>query len=284
MAVKILDGKSVSRRMMENLKERLDNLKKHRIYPKLVTLIPVPDDSTLSYVRSQRRSAEKLGIILEEIPVDETELFERLEKLNEDEKVHGIMVTQPLPKGITPADLLMRIDPKKDVEGVSPASLGRLVIGEPMFIPCTAEAAVRILVENGYDLNGKHSVVIGRSTTVGKPLALMLLLKKYNSTVTVCHTGTKDLSLHIKQADYVFVAVGKAGFLRREMVSRRNVIVDIGINFVDGKLVGDADFEGLKDFVEAITPVPGGVGSVTTAILMEHLVRSAERLLEEGKT
>ena len=281
MDSKIIDGKKVARKIMDDLGDRIEKLKDRGIHPKLVTLVSVPDESTLSYVRSQKRTAEKIGIKFEEIHVESEELANKIMSLNSDDTVHGIMVTQPLPKGVNPSEILKLLDPDKDVEGVSPTSLGKLLMGEPTFVPCTAEAAVRILVEHGYELNGKHSVIIGRSTTVGKPLTLLLLLKKYNSTVTVCHTGTKDLSQFTKEADYIFVAAGRAKLLKDDMVSEKNVVVDIGINFVDGKLMGDADFEGIRDIVKALTPVPGGVGSVTTAILMEHLVISAERKLKD---
>jgi len=265
-----IDCKVISKGIEEDVRKRIEKL---GFSPRLVSITSKPDYSTLSYLESQRKKSKKLGIEFEIMEVPPERLLKIVEEVSLDENVHGIFVARPLPEGIDEFEVLSRIDPSKDVEGVTPHNLGLLIYGKEIFPPCTAESVVRIL-ENETDISGKRVVVIGRSVTVGKPVAIMLLKKGRDATVTVCHSRTENLFDITKRSDILVVAVGKAFFIKPEHVKEGTVVVDVGINFVDGKIVGDVDSEVEK--VARLTPVPGGVGRITTTLLMEHVVRSAE--------
>ena len=265
-----IDCKVISKGIEEDVRKRIEKL---GFSPKLVSITSKPDYSTLSYLESQRKKSKKLGIEFEIMEVPPERLLKIVEEVSLDENVHGIFVARPLPEGIDEFEVLSRIDPSKDVEGVTPHNLGLLIYGKEIFPPCTAESVVRIL-ENETDISGKRVVVIGRSVTVGKPVAIMLLKKGRDATVTVCHSRTENLFDITKRSDILVVAVGKAFFIKPEHVKEGTIVVDVGINFVDGKIAGDVDSEVEK--IARLTPVPGGVGRITTTLLMEHVVRSAE--------
>jgi len=274
----LLDGKQIAKKIEKELKVKVSELTEKGIIPKLVTVSTLHDESSYSYIRSQKRSAERVGINFELIEVKPEEAFDVIDRLNRDDKVHGIMLAHPVAKDLNELELLKSIAPEKDVEGRCPENLGLLLIGKPSFLPCTAEATVKILEEYGIETGGKNVTIVGRSTTVGKPLAMILLLKSYNSTVTICHTGTKDLREHLKKADITIIAAGKPKLINSSHLKEGVIVIDVGINFVNGKLVGDVDFDSVKDIAKAITPVPGGVGPVTTALLMKHVVDSAKKI------
>lgn len=243
--------------------------------PKLVSLAVNPDEGTISYLKSQQKKAKSLNIEHEIFVLDSVEtLSEKLLEFSKDETAHGIFVAHPLPKGADELQVASLIDPAKDVEGRNPVNLGRLMYAEESFAPCTAAAVVEILTRT-IDVVGKNVVIIGRSNTVGLPLSVMLLRRDRSATVTVCHTKTQKLEEKTAQADIVIVAVGRAGFLKPDMVRENALVIDVGINVVGDKVVGDVDPEVEKKCL--VTPVPGGVGVVTTAILMNRVARIASR-------
>jgi len=277
----LLDGKKLAKKMEEDLKNEVKELAEKNIKPKLVTVSTVHDDSSYSYIKSQKKVAQRIGIDFELLEIKPDQTFDVISELNQNENVHGIMLAHPVADDLDELKILKSIVPEKDVEGRSPENLGLLMLGKPSFLPCTAEAVVKILDEYGIDTKGKNITIVGRSTTVGKPLSMILLLRNYNATITVCHTGTRDLVEHTKMADIVIVAAGKAGLINANHLKEGSIVVDVGINFVNGKLVGDVDFESVKEMVNAITPVPGGVGPVTTTLLMKHVVDSAKGILNK---
>lgn len=245
------------------------------VKPKLVSFAVKPDDGTLSYLKSQQKKAKALNIEQEILVFESVEAFrDELLKVSKDDSVHGIFVSHPLPAGIDELEVACLINPDKDVEGRNPANLGRLMYGEEMFAPCTATAVVEILMRTT-NLVGKNVVILGRSNTVGLPLSVMLLRRDRSATVTVCHTKTKDITEMTLRADVVIVAVGKAGFLKPQMVREGAIVIDVGINVVNDKVVGDVDPE--VESKTMLTPVPGGVGVVTTSILMNRVARIASR-------
>ncbi len=269
-----IDCKTIAQSIEERTKERIEKL---GFTPKLVSVVCTDDPSTLSYLKSQRKKAEKLGIAFEILNVSPEEIVSTLKKLGSDESVNGVFVARPFPPSFDEKEILSSVPVEKDVEGVNPANLGLLLYDEELFPPCTAEATVRIL-EREVSLSGKRVTVVGRSVTVGKPLALMLLKKGRDATVTVCHSRTVNLEEITKNSDIVVVAVGRANFLKKNMVKEGAIVIDVGINYVDGKLQGDVDPS--VEEIARVTPVPGGVGQVTTVLLFEHVVRAAERQMK----
>ncbi len=268
-----IDCKRISKEIDKNTKKRIEIL---GFSPKLVAVTSKPDPSTLSYLSSQEKKAKKLGISFEVLEGSNMlELSKVITILANDKSVHGILLTHPLPDGFDEFELILKIPPEKDIEGRNPYNLGMLFYEKEFFPPCTAEAVVRILEEN-IQLKGKNVVVLGRSVTVGKPVEIMLLKKGRDATVTVCHSKTVGVERFTKEADVLVVAVGRAGFVKEDMVKENALIVDVGINVVDGNIVGDVDENVEKKAI--VTPVPGGVGRVTTSVLMEHVVKAAERL------
>lgn len=257
--------------IIDEIKAEISSLKEKVPYePKLVSLVVEPDESTKSYLNSQKRNAKKFGINLE--IVESNDLTNDLRKYNEDDDTDAIFIARPLKKGYTELDIAKYINPEKDVEGVSLHNIGSMFYEKELFVPCTAEAVVKI-IEDTTDVRGKNIVILGRSTTVGKPAAIMLQRHGRDATVTVTHTKTKNLKEITKEADILVAAIGKANFVDSTFVKEGMIVIDVGINVVDGKIVGDVN----KDVSEIcqLTPVPGGVGSVTTAILMRNVFRAA---------
>jgi len=272
----LLDGRQIAKRMRERLREVRDAFGDSAV--RLVSLEVGQNPAAAVYVRNQQRAAAEVGIDMEivNLPVttSEDELLATIAELNSREDVSGMLVQRPMPPGIDPRTVQMAIDPKKDVEGMHPANMGTILYKEPMLPPCTAAAAQQLIMETGMDLRGSETVVVGHSEIVGKPIAVLLL--HHLSTVTVCHIGTKNLIEHTRRADIVVVAVGKAGIVHGDMLKPGACVIDVGINQgPDGKIVGDVDFESANEVAGFLTPVPGGVGPVTVAMLLRNTLRAA---------
>ncbi len=279
MEAKILDGKELSREVLEKVTERVARLKERGITPGLAVILVGNDPASEIYVRNKGLACEKTGMRGETInmPGDTTQeqLEAEIDRLNRDEGIHGILVQLPLPRGLDESAALAKILPEKDVDGFHLLNAGALMTGNPGVIPCTPKGALHMIKTTGRDLSGLHAVVIGRSNIVGKPMAMLLL--RENCTVTVCHSRTKNLPEITRQADILVAAVGRAGFVTADMVADGAIVIDVGINRVDGKVRGDVDFEAVKQKAGWITPVPGGVGKMTIAMLMENTVEAAEK-------
>lgn len=276
MPAQLLDGRQIAKRMRERLREARDAFGDHAV--RLVSLEIGQNPAAAVYVRNQQRAAAEVGIDMEVInlPVgtSETELLSTIAELNRRADVSGMLVQRPMPPGIDPRTVQMAIDPQKDVEGMHPANMGAILYKEPLLPPCTAAAAQQLIVETGMDLRGAETVVVGHSEIIGKPIAVLLL--HHLSTVTVCHIGTKNLIEHTRRADIVVVAVGKAGLVHGDMLKPGACVIDVGINQgPDGKIVGDVDFKSANAVAGFITPVPGGVGPVTVAMLLRNTLRAA---------
>jgi methylenetetrahydrofolate dehydrogenase (NADP+)/methenyltetrahydrofolate cyclohydrolase len=285
-----IDGTGIARQLRAGLAVRAAHLASIGRRPGLAVLLVGDDPASRVYVRNKVKACEETGIrsLLEEHPADlpETDLLARIAALNADPAVHGILVQMPLPKHIAPARVIEAISTDKDVDGYSVESAGRLVAGLPGFRPCTPWGCMKLIESTGIALRGRHAVVIGRSNTVGKPMALMLL--QADATVTVCHSRTPDLAVHTRSADVVVAAVGRRNTLTGDMVKPGAVVIDVGMNRVPegapgaGKLCGDVDFASVEPIAGAITPVPGGVGPMTIAMLLANTVESAERVAPVG--
>jgi len=283
MAATLIKGSEISKQIREELKQEVSQLKeKHNLVPGLATILVGEDEASKVYVGQKEKACKELGIHSERInlPGNTTEanLLTHIESLNKTNKIHGILVQLPLPKHINETNVLYAIDPKKDVDGFHPVNVGKLMLGEPDFIPCTPHGIQQLLIRSGIETNGAEAVVVGRSNIVGKPIANMLFQKKKgaNATVTVCHTGTKDMAAHTRQADILIVAAGKPKTITADMVKEGVVVIDVGVNRLPTGLVGDVDFEAVKEKAKAITPVPGGVGPMTIAMLMYNTVQAAK--------
>mgnify|MGYP000966330586 FL=1 len=271
----ILDGKAVSEKRLELLKEKIEE---SGLYPRLATVIVGSDPASQMYVRMKHRACEQVGIgsIGIDLPADASteRVLEAVVKLNNDPDINGILVQLPLPAGVDTGRVINAIAPNKDVDGFHPCNIGRLFSGDPLFAPCTPQGIMTILEEYRIPIAGKHAVVIGRSIDVGRPMAALLL--NADATVTICHSKTGDLKEEARRADILVSAVGKARFVGPDMVKEGAAVIDVGINHdEDGKLCGDVDFEAVKDVAGAITPVPGGVGPMTIATLMENTFKAA---------
>lgn len=271
----ILDGKAVSEKRLELLKEEIEE---SGLYPRLATVIVGSDPASQMYVRMKHRACEQVGIgsIGIDLPADASteRVLEAVVKLNNDPDINGILVQLPLPPGVDTGRVINAIAPNKDVDGFHPCNIGRLFSGDPLFAPCTPQGIMTILEEYRIPIAGKHAVVIGRSIDVGRPMAALLL--NADATVTICHSKTGDLKEVARRADILVSAVGKARFVGPDMVKEGAAVIDVGINHdEDGKLCGDVDFEAVKDVAGAITPVPGGVGPMTIATLMENTFKAA---------
>lgn len=291
MSFQILDGKAVAAKIYEELQPRVLRLSASGCQPGLAVILVGDNPASQVYVRNKEKACEKLGIrsFLYHLSekAETSEILELIDSLNADPKVHGILVQLPLPPHVEERKVLYRISPEKDVDGFHPYNLGRLMIGDPVFLPCTPWGIQELLIRYGIDTEGKHVVIVGRSTIVGKPLAMMLVQKAKgaNATVTVCHTKTADLSEYTKRADILVAACGSPGTITGDMVRQGVVVVDVGINRVEGKLVGDVDFASVAPKASYITPVPGGVGPMTVAMLMANTVKAAERFSQvKGET
>ena len=290
MAAQIIDGKQVAADMREELKAEVAKLKEQGIVPGLGVILVGEDPASQSYVTAKERACENIGIYSDDnrLPADtsQEELMALVEKMNNDPKINGILVQLPLPKGINEAEVLLAIDPAKDVDGFHPINVGKMMVGEKAFLPCTPHGIIQLLIRSGVTIEGAEVVIVGRSNIVGKPLANMLIQKKpnANATVTICHTRTKDLAFHTKRADIVIAAAGRPNTVTADMIKEGVVVIDVGVNRVEDatkkkgyRLVGDVDFEAVKEKASFITPVPGGVGPMTITMLLYNTVESAKR-------
>ena len=280
MTARLIDGLAVARSVRAEVADRAAALSRRGVAPALAVILVGEDPASQVYVRNKVKACDESGVrsILERCPADlaEAALLARIAALNADPAVHGILVQMPLPAQIDAQRVIEAIDPRKDVDGFSVRSSGELMSGLPGFRPCTPLGCMRLLQSTGVDPRGKHAVVIGRSNTVGKPMAMLLLAA--NATVTVCHSVTADLAAHTRGADIVVAAVGRRDTLRGDMVKPGAVVIDVGMNRKeDGKLAGDVDFDGVKEVAGWITPVPGGVGPMTRAMLLANTLEAAER-------
>ena len=278
----IIDGNALSAQLRADVMRRADALKARGITPGLAVLLVGENSASQVYVRNKVKACADAGLhsVLERYEADMTEaaLLARIDALNKDPAIHGILVQLPVPKHIDANKVIEAIAPEKDVDGFHIASAGALMVGQPGFLPCTPYGCMKMLESIGYDLRGKHAVVIGRSNIVGKPMAMLLLQK--NATVTICHSGTKDLKAMTLQADVIVAAVGKVNVLTADMVKPGAVVIDVGMNRNDeGKLCGDVDYDGVREVAGHITPVPGGVGPMTITMLLVNTLESAERLV-----
>ena len=281
MTARLIDGNALSRQLREEVAQRVSALKARGITPGLAVVLVGDDPASQVYVRNKVKACDDTGMhsVLERHPANltETELLARVEALNNDPAIHGILVQLPLPAHIDAQKVIEAISPAKDVDGFHVASAGALMTGMPGFWPCTPYGCMKMLESIGYSLKGKHAVVIGRSSIVGKPMALMLLAQ--DATVTICHSRTTDLKAQTLQADVIVAAVGRRNLLTADMVKPGAVVIDVGMNRNDeGKLCGDVDFDGVKDVAAWITPVPGGVGPMTITMLMVNTLEAAERM------
>ena len=278
---KIIDGKALAAKKQAALQEKVERLKAESgLVPGLVVILVGDDPASQVYVRNKERFAKKVGFLSETVrlseSISEEELIQVIEKYNKDERFHGILVQLPLPKHINDKRVILAIDPKKDVDGFHPMNTGHLWSGRPVMVPCTPAGIMELLREYEVALEGKTAVIIGRSNIVGKPMAQLLLEK--NATVTLAHSRTRDLAKVTKQADILIVAIGQGHFVTADFVKGGAVVVDVGMNRdVDGRLIGDVDFEGVETIASLITPVPGGVGPMTITMLMEQTYQSALR-------
>ena len=282
MAAKILDGKVLSAEIKEQVAQRVAAMKAQGVTPGLAVILVGNDPASEIYVRNKGKGCEETGMLSRTIRMDENttqeELEEEIEKLNRDPAIHGILVQLPLPAHLDEQAALAKILPEKDVDGFHLVNAGHLMTGTEGVVPCTPKGALYMIRSAGIDLSGKEAVVIGRSNIVGKPMAMLLL--QQNCTVTMCHSRTRDLAEHTRRADILVAAVGKAGFVTADMVRPGAVVIDVGINRVDGKVCGDVDFETVKEVAGWITPVPGGVGRMTIAMLLANTADAAERAMK----
>ncbi len=289
MTAQLIKGAEVAAQIREELKKEIADLKaKHNIVPGLVTVLVGADPASQVYVGAKEKTSKELGIYSEryDLPADtaQKDLLALIDKLNKNPKINGILVQLPLPKGLNEEEVLYAIDPKKDVDGFHPVNVGKLMIGEPDYLPCTPAGIQQLLIRSGTQIEGAEVVVVGRSNIVGKPIANMLLQKApgANATVTVCHTRTRDIAFHTKRADILIVAAGKPKAVTGDMVKEGVVVIDVGVNEIgktaEGKriLAGDVDFETVSPKAKAITPVPGGVGPMTITMLMMNTVKAAK--------
>ena len=283
--VKIIDGRKIAKEFNESLKvEVKEFIKKNKLIPKLAVVIMGEDPASLFYVKMINRACEKVSIGFEKYHLSENtsekELLKLIEDLNRDKKVSGIIVQVPLPKHINQDKVQEAVSPSKDVDCFNPINMGKLALGKAEFLPCTPYAVYELIKKENIIIPGRHTVIVGRSNIVGKPLALILLQKEpyANATLTVCHSRTKDLAYYTRQADVLIVAVGIPEIIKENMVKEGAVVIDVGTNEVEGKLVGDVAYEEVLDKVSVITPVPGGVGPITNIMLMKNTLEAAKKL------
>ena len=277
----LIDGKRISAEIREEIKVETANFEKENGYlPGLAVVIVGENPASQVYVRNKKRACEEVGFYSEvhELPeaTTQAELNALVDKLNADEKIHGILVQLPLPKHLDENEVLLRIDPKKDVDAFHPYNVGKIMIGDYDFLPCTPAGVMALLERSNVEIAGKKCVVIGRSNIVGKPMAMLLL--HANGTVTICHSRTKDLAATCREADILVVAIGRADFVGADMVKEGAVVIDVGMNRrSDGKLTGDVDFAAVEPIASAITPVPGGVGPMTITMLLKNTLTAARK-------
>lgn len=290
MTARIIDGKQIAHDIREELKKEVQLMKEKKgVVPGLGVILVGDDPASRSYVSAKEKACEEAGMHSDDnrLPATSTqaELMALVRKMNADPKIHGILVQLPLPKHFDETEVLLAIDPRKDVDGFHPVNVGKMVIGEKAFLPCTPHGVVQLLARSGVKIEGSHVVVVGRSNIVGKPVANMLMqkVKNGNATVTVCHTRTKDIGYFTRQADIIIAAAGKPNTITADMVKEGAVVIDVGVNRIEApgtksgfRLVGDVDFERVKEKASLITPVPGGVGPMTITMLLHNTVESAK--------
>ena len=293
MSAELIDGKLLAQEMKAELKEQVSKLVEQGVTPGLGVILVGNDPASNSYVTSKEKACERIGIFSDDTRLPETiteeELLVHVERMNKDDKIHGILVQLPLPKHIDENKIINAITPEKDVDGFHPVSVGKMILGQETYLPCTPHGCLKLLERYNVETEGAEVVVIGRSNIVGKPVANLLMRKDKpgNSTVTVCHTRTKDLLSFTKRADIIIVASGFPNTLTADMVKEDVVVIDVGITRVEDssrergyRLIGDADFDSLKDKVKKITPVPGGVGPMTITMLLFNTVKSAQKTIK----
>jgi methylenetetrahydrofolate dehydrogenase (NADP+)/methenyltetrahydrofolate cyclohydrolase len=289
MGAKAIDGKVLAANLRGEIAAGVAALKAEKgIVPGLAVILVGDNPASVSYVTAKEKACTEAGMLSREIrlaaDIAEEELLDAIAKLNADPAIHGILVQLPLPKGFDEKKVIDSIAPGKDVDGFTPVNVGRMMIGEECFLPCTPHGIIKLIEFSGMDLSGKHAVVIGRSNIVGKPVAALLARKETNATVTLCHTGTKDIAAFTRQADVVVVAAGRPGTLTGDMLKPGAVVIDVGVNRIADpsrpkgfRLVGDADFDSCSEVASAITPVPGGVGPMTITMLLWNTLEAAKR-------
>ena len=292
MTAQIIDGKQVAADMRAELKNKVAELKTKGVTPGLAVILVGEDPASRSYVTAKEKACEELGMHSDDnrLPADtsEADLLALVEQFNNDPKIHGILVQLPLPKHIDEDKVLLAIDPAKDVDGFHPVNVGRMVVGQDAYLPCTPHGVIQLLLRSNVTLEGAEVVVVGRSNIVGKPVANMLIQKAKtgNATVTVCHTRTKNIAEHCKRADIIIASAGRPNTVTADMVKDGAVVIDVGVNRVEDatkkkgyRLAGDVDFDAVKEKASLITPVPGGVGPMTITMLLYNTVQSAEKTL-----
>lgn len=290
MTATIIDGKQIAESIRAELKEEVAKLRAKGIVPGLGVVLVGSDPASISYVTAKERACEELGMYSDDnrLPAEtsQEELMALIRRMNADPKINGILVQLPLPSHLNEAEVLMAIDPDKDVDGFHPTNVGKMVVGEKAFLPCTPHGVIQLLLRSGVKLEGAHAVIVGRSNIVGKPLMNMLVQKSPtgNATVTVCHTRTRDLAYHTRQADIIIAAAGRPNTITADMVKEGVAVIDVGVNRIEDptrksgyRLVGDVDFEAVKEKASFITPVPGGVGPMTITMLMYNTIEAAKR-------
>jgi len=290
MTARIIDGKQVAADIRAELKDEVVRLKKRGIVPGLGVVLVGDDPASESYVTGKERACAEMGLFSDDnrlaAQTSQTNLMRLIAQMNKDPKINGILVQLPLPRHLNESEVLLAIDPAKDVDGFHPMNVGKMVVGEKAFLPCTPHGVVQLLVRSGVKIDGAHVVIVGRSNLVGKPLANMLIQKSPtgNATVTVCHTRTTDLACYTRQADILVAAIGRPRAITADMVKEGAVVIDVGVSRVDDparksgyRLVGDVDFDEVKEKASLITPVPGGVGPMTITMLLYNTVESAKR-------
>lgn len=281
MVAKVISGREVAENILTtDLKNKVIELNKKNIKPKLIVILVGDMKASASYVAQKEKFAVKAGIESDvmrfESSVTESDILDQIDIINNDKSIHGVIVQLPLPDHISVAKVLNRIDPSKDVDGFTPTNVGKLFLGEDTLVSCTPKGIMQMLASTGTDLSGKNVTVVGRSNIVGKPVAILCL--QQNATVTMCHSRTKDLNAKLSDADVVIVAVGIPKFINGDQIPKDSIVIDVGIHNIDGKLCGDVDFDSASLKASAITPVPGGVGPMTVCALIENTILAAERI------
>lgn len=280
MTAQLINGKEIAQKVRQEIREEVEQLKAKGFVPGLAVILVGDNQASQTYVRNKEKACLELGmhsvLIRKPATLSQEELIEMIDKLNQDDSIHGILVQLPLPKHIDEKAIIEAISPEKDVDGFHPINIGRMMTGQEAFLPCTPYGVLVMLQQIQFDLEGKHVVVVGRSNIVGKPAAQLMINE--NATVTICHSKTKDLAYFTKQADVIIAAVGKRNTITADHIKDGAVIIDVGMNRNDeGKLCGDVDFEGVLNKASYVTPVPGGVGPMTITMLMKNTIQSAQR-------